>query len=378
MFEVMIVDGMEIMIKQIKRLPLWNDATGFQIVAEACDGQDALEKLREHPVDLLITDIEMPIINGIELSKAVQELGLASCVVFLSVHSEFNFARHAIQYGVFDYLIKPVVYDDLKQLLEKVKTHLIEKKKAHEYVKTLEERLTEKVEIYYPEVQLKNTLKQLVQGEKGVIKEIEQLLEEVWVGVGQDPIKGALILQKMYEDLFRFVIEEHPWIENFMILDNDLENPSVKKGDLQALRERFLEQVEKLMITLKGFILSSERSPLIREICLFCIEHLEEEINLGRIAEAFYLTKNYVGDLFKQETGITIGKYLTFLKIERAKRLLEEGKLKNYEIAHLLGFNDAEYFGKLFKKYTGITPMVYRSLEKKERDAINNQCFVGE
>lgn len=116
---------------------------------------------------------------------------------------------------------------------------------------------------------------------------------------------------------------------------------------------------------------------LIREICLFCIEHLEEEINLGRIAETFYLTKNYVGDLFKQETGITIGKYLTFLKIERAKRLLEEGNLKNYEIAHFLGFNDPEYFGKLFKKYTGITPMVYRSLEKKERDAVNNQCFVG-
>lgn len=297
--------------------------------------------------------------------------------MFLSVHSEFNFAKHAIQYGVFDYLIKPVVHDDLKELLEKVKKHLLEKKKAKEYIRTLEEQVVQKVDIYYPEAQLESLLEQLGQGEKKTLRGIDQLFVEVWEGIEQDPIKGALVLQKMYDDVLGFVQERYPWIENFIILENDLENPSAKKGELQALKARFLENVERLMGTLNRFILGSERSPLIGEICLFCIEHLEEQINLGKIAEAFYLTKNYIGDLFKQETGITIGKYITFLKIERAKRLLEEGSLKNYEIAYILGFNDAEYFGKLFKKNTGVPPMVYRSMDKEEREEINNQCFVG-
>ncbi|MEL1135633.1 response regulator [Desulfitobacterium sp. THU1] len=367
MFEVMIVDDMDIMIKQIKRLTLWSDETDFRIVAQASDGQEALEKLREHPVDLLITDIEMPIINGIELLKEVQERGLASCVVFLSVHSEFNFAKHAIQYGVFDYLIKPVAHDDLKQVLEKAKKHLLDKKKANEYVKTLEEQLIEKVDIYYPEAQLRSLLKQLEQGEKGALRGIEMMLDEVCEGVGHDRIKGALVLQKIYDEVLMSIQEAYPWIEKYITVEHYLENPSPQKAELQVLKERFMEHVERLMDTLNRFVLRSERSALVKEVCLFCVEHIENEISLGKIAEAFYLTKNYVGDLFKQETGITVGEYITFIKIERAKRLIEKDSLKNYEIALLLGFSDAEYFGKLFKKSTGMPPMVYRAMKKGER-----------
>ena len=65
MLEVMIVDDMEIMRKEIKRLKIWREQTGFIVSAEAKDGQDAIKKLREKNMDLVITDIRMPIVDGV-------------------------------------------------------------------------------------------------------------------------------------------------------------------------------------------------------------------------------------------------------------------------------------------------------------------------
>jgi two-component system response regulator YesN len=107
--------------------------------------------------------------------------------------------------------------------------------------------------------------------------------------------------------------------------------------------------------------LYSKKSPLIKEICTYIINNIEEEINMTRISEALFLTKNHIGDIFKQETGMTVGEYITMMKMERAKLLLTKEDLKSYEAAHKLGYNNAEYFGKLFKKHTGLSPMEFKN-----------------
>jgi len=93
--------------------------------------------------------------------------------------------------------------------------------------------------------------------------------------------------------------------------------------------------------------------------------NVENNISISTISEALFLTKNHIGDTFKQETGMTVGEYITMVKIERAKQLVIEGTLKNYEIAQKLGYKDVEYFGKLFKKNTGVSPGEFRNTFKK-------------
>ncbi|CAI6086582.1 response regulator transcription factor [Cohnella sp. JJ-181] len=83
-------------------------------------------------------------------------------------------------------------------------------------------------------------------------------------------------------------------------------------------------------------------------------------LTVAEIGKEVYLTPTYVSLLFKQETGRTIGEYLTQVRIGRAKAMLRDPRYKLYDICHAIGFTDPSYFTKLFKKETGVTPSAYR------------------
>lgn len=366
MFKVMIVDDMEVMRRQIKRLPLWGEDTGFNIIDEAEDGQEALYKLQRQPVDLLITDIKMPRINGIELLKEVHENQLATCVVFLSEHSEFNFAKEAIQYGIFDYLVKPVKAEELKTLLQKVKNYIEEKKQAQIQLKKLENKLMEKIDVYYPTSYLNSIVQYVCEGNNGAIKTIEAMVEDTAAALGYDMTKTAIMLEKAYNEILLGVKDKHGWIEKFVNTKFFSDINLTHYSDTDSIKKTMIEMLEALISIITKFILYSGKSSLIREICIYVIENVENNISITTISKTLFLTKNHIGDIFKQETGMTVGEYITMVKIERAKQLVAEGTLKNYEIAERLGYNNVEYFAKLFKKNTGLTPMEFKNALKQQ------------
>lgn len=364
MFKVMIVDDIEVMRRQIKRLPLWGESTGFNIIDEAEDGQEALCKLQSQPVDLLITDIKMPRINGIELLKEVNENSLATCVVFLSEHSEFNFAKEAIQYGIFDYLVKPVKADELENLLQKVKNYIEEQEKAKTQLKKLEEKLMEKMDVYYPTGHINSIVQYILYGNKKGTEVIESMVEDTAAALGYDTMKTAIVLQRAYNEILINIKESHGWIEEFIDITSFDDINLTKYEDIDSIKKKMKEVLETIKLIIDRFIIDSNKTPLIKEICIYVLRNVEKDISITKISEVLFLTKNHIGDIFKQETGMTLGEYITMVKIERAKQLVIEGDLKNYEIAQNLGYRDVEYFGKLFKKNTGLTPMEYRNTVK--------------
>lgn len=105
MHKVMIVDDERPARELLKMLADWGMA-GFEIVAEATNGKDALQKYREFHPDLIITDIQMPVMDGIELMRAVRENDPEQRFVILSCHESFEYAREALKMGAMDYLIK--------------------------------------------------------------------------------------------------------------------------------------------------------------------------------------------------------------------------------------------------------------------------------
>ena len=92
--------------------------------------------------------------------------------------------------------------------------------------------------------------------------------------------------------------------------------------------------------------------------------HLSENCSLQLIAREMNMNANYLGQLFKRETGKTYSAYVTELRIERAKELLASGELSINEIAAALGFNDYFYFLKTFKRVSGCTPKQYRQRQE--------------
>lgn len=100
----------------------------FLLLGDAANGQEALEKAREKQVDILITDIKMPIMDGLELTRQMKRKNPGIKVILVSSYSDFEFAREAVQLGVVvDYLLKPTMEpEDLVQLLKKCRKLLDE------------------------------------------------------------------------------------------------------------------------------------------------------------------------------------------------------------------------------------------------------------
>lgn len=82
------------------------------------NGREALEYLSTHPVDVVITDIRMPLMDGLELSRMIQTTYPNTMVIIISGYSEFEYAKQALQYNVSNYLLKPIDFDELTASLK--------------------------------------------------------------------------------------------------------------------------------------------------------------------------------------------------------------------------------------------------------------------
>lgn len=100
------------------------EQVGFECVAQAHNGKQALDYINSHTVHVLLCDIQMPVMNGIELAQLLQKEDVAPIIVFFSGYREFEYARKAVQYGVRFYLLKPVKYEDLVETFSLIKLEL--------------------------------------------------------------------------------------------------------------------------------------------------------------------------------------------------------------------------------------------------------------
>jgi two-component system, response regulator YesN len=116
---------------------------GFEFCGEAPDGEIALPLLQTVQPDVLITDIKMPFMDGLELSRIVHERMPSTKIVILSGHDEFEYAQKAIKLGVTEYLLKPVTVQDLHRALQQVAVELDHERQAQEDLLRLRSQVEE-------------------------------------------------------------------------------------------------------------------------------------------------------------------------------------------------------------------------------------------
>lgn len=91
-------------------------------------------------------------------------------------------------------------------------------------------------------------------------------------------------------------------------------------------------------------------------------DHYSEDLTLNRLADVAYVNPNWLSEIFKSQTGESFVDYFTRVRIEKAKELLKDIRVKTYEVGELVGYGDAAYFSKVFKKVVGVSPSEYRNL----------------
>ena len=130
MYSIMIVED-EYLVRQGIASLVNYEQFGMQVISQAENGIEAWQKFQDNPADILLTDINMPQMNGLELSKLVRDQAPKCHIVFLTGYDDFDYARTAIKLGADDYLLKPFSKDDVEEMLAKVQTKLDkERKKA--------------------------------------------------------------------------------------------------------------------------------------------------------------------------------------------------------------------------------------------------------
>lgn len=123
MYKLLIVEDEYEIRHGIRHYFPW-DELGFIVSGEAENGEEALEFLQHHPVDVILSDIKMPLKSGLDLAKELNEKNDKTPIVFLSGHKDFELVKEALVYGAKDYIVKPTKYQELAKVFQKIKDGL--------------------------------------------------------------------------------------------------------------------------------------------------------------------------------------------------------------------------------------------------------------
>lgn len=158
MLKILIVDDEYYFRQYLKNCIDW-EGLECQIVGEASDGEEGLALLEEYSPDLVLLDVNMPRIDGIEFSKKVFEAKREVGIVILSGHSEFQYAQKAMKYGVKSYLLKPLDEEELSFTVQEIGKKLQEQKQYRKKIGELEQKQKSLME--------GNTVNELIHGRWG-------------------------------------------------------------------------------------------------------------------------------------------------------------------------------------------------------------------
>ena len=126
MYKVILIDDERWSLEGLVNVFPWEEM-GFQVIAQFTDSRKAFDMIARQNPEVIVTDIRMPNISGLELIKRVREMKKKSEFVIISGYDDFKYAQQALQLGAFDYRLKPIEPDDARRLLQNLKKHIDEK-----------------------------------------------------------------------------------------------------------------------------------------------------------------------------------------------------------------------------------------------------------
>ncbi|MGE8080013.1 response regulator transcription factor [Peribacillus loiseleuriae] len=518
MQKVIIVDDDRIIRQWLSTAIPWQEY-GFKLAGEASDGETAIELIEKEQPQIVISDINMPFMDGLELAKQVKSKSPDTYIIFMTGYEDFKYAHEALKLKVFDYLLKPV---DKDQLLEKIKEAAMEWKANQKREKNLVEvtpylqrnifhKLTEptnipidieqellslgielqgscfvailiKIDERSPtginvenlKTSIKAVISQDLKKNQGAVMDagIEQLLLLLSPHEEIEEIKISRFIHHLFQEIHKKIgiyttvtfgrIYQEPFEMGFSILeahlamnmrhimgkgqvytlDDIVSDDSHYQKDITQLEEELVEQIKRglpdkanetiqlifrILVECKDATLQDIRFLAVKYITLLfheaekwnwrhtnseyltdhyrevmkmetlheifdlvqsilqewkefmnqkkeknsftivdqAMEYVDahyhlEGLTLQKVANIIHVSAPYLSNLFKVEKGINFGDYLLGLRMRKAMELFSENKIKTYEVADMVGYNNPQYFSICFKKYTGYTPAEYR------------------
>ncbi|MFP3156126.1 response regulator [Lachnospiraceae bacterium ZAX-1] len=494
--KLLIADDEYFIRQRIKKTIPWEEL-GLTLSGEAENGEQALELMANDPADIVLLDIKMPRLTGIEVAKEISLKYPFTNIVILSGYNDFFYAQTAIRYGVKDYLLKPASKEDLTRTLcscidsiRQAKSESRSLSKYYHYEKclaisgVLSNTLSlDDLREMYPEFkQISYTLYvsiYLTGNPEEALHQLVDLMREFGYHCEYAKESDYIFVLQMFfyekkeiphigtfftdflngqtEYCFLYIGKLFPIAEDWtpyykrslhrlisryftripdLLLEQDTTDSNLAFLDLLKIRQTmlsilnscdesaFFQEIEELFSVIyekhcemhlslvlmelftiyqnyyqiperlvisindfvvdmleEGYDLESLKAGVIAYglqcmkkndaipsnvmLCKKLARYMEEQykvadLSVALMADVFQLNPSYLGSIFKSVYNMSILQYLTHLRLEAAKNLLVENRLKVFEVAEAVGYSDVFYFSKRFKKAYGYSPKDYQ------------------
>ena len=410
--KVFLADDEVVVREGIRESFPWEES-GYTLVGEAPDGEMALPMIRDTNPDIVITDIRMPFMDGIELCRILRAQMPWIAIIVLSGYDEFEYARQCIQLGVREYLVKPINSENLREALDKVSRQILDERKTLEHAASLRARIGNDEQLVKEKlIASLYSEDAAAEDSKGVLNHLQSMGCNVIApyyavvdaafkpaGNGQDIAyelaessggimhasstrtgSALLVLGDTAEDA-----EERAYAFATSLV-RELERCGCEEirvgiGEIVGAPEEILRSFktarhirhilveradEKSMILgtrEMGEVSDESNTPsVISEAKVYMSGHFTDpNLMLQDVAKAVGMSNSRFSTVFSQQTGQTFTEYLISLRLGKAKEMLRTTNIKSSQIARESGYNDSHYFSYIFKKNVGITPSEYRA-----------------
>ena len=388
MYKVFLAED-EIVVREGIRNSIPWDKSPYALAGEAPDGEMALSMIVDIKPDILITDIRMPFMDGLALSRIVKQTLPWIKIIILSGHDEFEYAREAISVGVEEYLLKPVSARDMIATLDRIAGRIDEEKENLFNIEKLKAQVRSSADMLRdqrfsglrisggpftedghsfdpsPLLNIDGDLF-LTKLKYAAKRDIDSLIQEYTKGLGENFSENQMLGYFVFGEI---LVASSKIVE---ALGGDIRAIapfSLNQEDLRRVigcRDMFHEKVKALLDAVIEYrdahTAGRYQSVVVRAREYIDGHFADPDLSLYSTAAHVGISPNHLSTVFAQETGENFIEYLTRSRIEKAKQLLRETAMKSADIAYEAGFSDPHYFSYIFKKHTGVSPRDFRAV----------------
>lgn len=399
MYKVLISEDEAIVRLGLKNMLDW-ESMEMQVTALAADGEEAWRLYCEGQPDIVVTDIRMPRLDGMELIRRIRRTGAKTKIIILTCIDDLAMVQQALEMGVTGYILKLTAgIEEVARLLSKAKAALDEEGIVQDAGNWIDMELL-KQQVWYDFVvehridarefenfsmkaglrlntdalqvivfclpdceRLKNDEETDTAGRRKFVRDIvknllaKYLYGECILGKGREysvllsitDCEGDLcgeILQAVQQALY-----QHMGVHAICGI-SDVGRGCISLPVLYEQATAKLREPEKENDALPPRVLQALR---------YIRENFNREISLGNVAEAVGVSSNYLSHMFTKHLNISFTNYLNQIRIQHSKELLADPAKKVYEVSECVGFYSTAYFVRVFKNVTGQTPTEFRN-----------------
>ncbi len=367
MVQLLIVDDDIYTVEAIRSAINWRKL-GVKQIFTALNARQAKQVFEQNKIDIMLCDIEMPQENGFSLLGWAKENHPEIECIFLTSHAEFNYAQKAIQLNSYDYILKPVPFPVLENVISK----LINKLNKEYVMRKYQEFWANNHPINAQKYKMPDMDMWAVILRDGAKDDLFSGIYSFLQDLSKTNCLNANNLERFQQDFLQMIYStlKYEGVKAHELFDD---------GESKRIFEKATHSIKDLMYWIQYTVEKThpyinkgdDKQLTLEKVKSFIKSNLDKSLTRTEIAEQVHLNPDYLNRIFKKETGMSIKQFLSHERIELAKKLLASTDIPVSVVALNAGYHNFSHFSKTFKNFTGLNPVVFRQRHSSSDEQIS-------